>query len=809
MITNPHQQDITWRLLELLAAFVLAASAAGLLAARLGVFHAVPIWIIAGLCTFGYAGWLSRAKPLSSGALVVPLWHLVLVVGIALLFRYEPYNYLLGGQDQGVYANMAAYLMRTGGLEPIDPIIAKITNPEVLQAYRQTNYGNGHYLPGIYTVADGLEFQFYHLFPIWLGLFAGVIGVEHMGYATVFLSLVSLLFLQRLATLVSGNAVAGLVAGLLLAVSPLHAFFSKFPVTEVPTLAFSAICFTYLSTYWRAEDESRMRYLVLALCAISAVFMTRISGFMYMPVIVGILFLALLLDPASPKRRALLIWAVIAVLLYAASVLYGLKWSHQYTTAIYELSFAPLLGPRWKTLIALIVVVMVMGLLLLAWLCRRPQHRLLLGRLPGLAAWCFPIIVSLATVIALWHAYRLGFTDVYADHPRYGNNGFKLAGKGLKSVGSVSLIAAALYLSPFMLLGFLMTVWKRPISIAVGVLMLLVCAFYTHVAAIQWILPYQPYYARYLISEFVPYLTVFVVVAWAVSEAGVRRLLLTTILILSGLWTAYLSVAQIGKNEHEGVARSLNRIASHVDAKDLVLIERSMRGPLGHEVKMPLLHVHGLNVVSVDPKDVEQSGYAHRLAKQYRDIFYLTTNTMSPDGFSEVDSIDFLERHYCHSTVPPTELCVRSDSRLLLYKRIKAPPPTDGDPILQLQATDEAILTKVGEVNGSHLVSTGQAGYMIYGPYKPLAAGRYTLVLRGSSSTPFTLDIAANKGEKVYVRTRLPHGQDAPNQVLLSTDFAVNEAVSDLEVRVVVPDGSDIRIAGYDILYRTPLPPSD
>lgn len=205
---------------------------------------------------------------------------------------------------------MAMELARSGGLSPLDPVLGAINDPAVLEAYRGGNYQPTIFLPGVYTTADGLEFQFYHLFPVWLALLGDVFAPQGSSYGLTLLSLVSLLFFQRLAHLISGRASVGLVAGLLLAVNPLHAFFSKFTVTEVPTLAFSTISFVFLLSYWRSSSSQRHgRQLIVSALALGLLFMTRISGFMYLPFVFAVSAAVAIFDPDHGRRRGLLAWS--------------------------------------------------------------------------------------------------------------------------------------------------------------------------------------------------------------------------------------------------------------------------------------------------------------------------------------------------------------------------------------------------------------------------------------------------------------------------------------------------------------------
>ncbi|GGD34215.1 hypothetical protein [Pseudoxanthomonas indica] len=801
MIDESGKRLDVWRCLELLAVGILSASILGLLAMRLGVFHAWPIWLLSILATFAYGHRFpaTAAKPL----IEPPAWHVLVIVLVALLFRLTPYVYQLGGQDEGIYTNMAAYLMHTGGLVPSDAILQSSTSAEARSAYLLGNYSAPkHYLPGIYGVEGSLEFQFYHLFPVWLALFGDILGVDKIGYGLCFLALVSVVFFQRVAHQLTGSAKAGLVAGLLLAVNPLHAFFSKFPVTEIPTLAFSLISLSFLLAYWKApEDHAQRRYLYISALGMAGLFMTRISGFMYLPLILGVLFLALMMDHRSLKRRPLLGWAGLTIALYVASIAYGLEWSRIYSVDIYNSSFGPALGPRWKFYVLALVVGL--GLAWVAfWYAANEQRRQanLLKTLQPLQ-FLLPVILVAATAISLWRAYRLGYTDAYAEHQWYGKM-FGLSHSGYYALRSVSLIATTLYVSPFLLFGFYVASVRRRLDPAMAILLVFVTAVYCYIAVLQWVLPYQPYYARYLASEFVPYMLLFVVVSWQQAPTGNLRRFLASCLVICGAWSLVLSVQQIGKNEHQGVQQSLTRLSQHWDPRDLVFVDKGMTEPLAHEVKTALVYTYGINVVTVTPPDLQAGGYGHRLASTYNDVYFVTRSLVAPPGFTEVDSVDFLEKFYCHGSMPPTELCVRSDSRLMVYKRTSLPPAVAGDTALALNADSRKIGTLVGTREGARIVADGRAGVLMFGPYVPLGAGRYTVEVRGTGSKPFTLDLVANKGREVIYRSTFETAKDGKAGILAKADVELKQPVDDLEIRLLVQPGSDASIDGYVVLHR-------
>jgi len=790
-------------ILESLAVFVTAASMIGLVAMHLGVFHGTQILIGSALVALVYSRMLVHQGRFQADPL--PLWHFALIIGVGLFFRLPPYAYLLGGQDEGVYVNMAGELSRTGGLVPIDSILEGISNPNFRSTYLHDNYQPRIYLPGIYADTSGLEFQFYHLFPVWLALFWSAFGLDGALYSLTFLSLVSLLFFHRLAYQISGNAKTGLVAALLLAVNPLHAFFSKFPVTEIPTLAFSLMSFVFLLAYWRAPETARpRRYLLLSAAAMGLVFMTRISGFMYLPLLLVVLCAACLMPKSSSGRRNLIAWAIGCIALYAGSVWYGITWSETYSKDIYEASFQVLLGSgsRLRLYLALAFV----GLSMLAfWLLSAGETgRSILSKVANKATYLLPLLLVGLTFVAAWKAYKLGYSDAYAAQfsPTGRYRSAALLNKGVESLRSVSLVASIAYLSPFVFVTFFAQAMKVRPEITLRLLLFFILTFYAYVAFLQWHLPYQPYYARYLVSEFVPYVLLFVVCTWSVMAQGMLKRFVATLLMLAAIYSIFFSIQQVGKSEHDGVRQSFERLVSHFDQADLVFLDSSLRKPVTHELKTPLRYSYGLNVLTARPESLALRGYVNSLGRPYKHVYFVSENQVPPKGFEEVDSVAFTERNYCHGNGMPTAFCTRTNGRLMIYRKTRQLAAAPGDSVLDMWGGDQGIGTLVGVRRAGSIVANGSAGFVAYGPYVPFAAGKYHLQIRGTSKTPFVVDVAGGGGKKAFEVKTLIAAERPADKVLAELDFDLPERVDDLEVRVKVENGSDLTVDGYEVTYR-------
>ena len=91
----------------------------------------------------------------------IHLLPVLLLILIAVLFRSEPYLYIMGGQDQGVYVNMSKAFEDRGEVFQIDQVRNKLKQENIKTIYDGSNLGNGvveknknegGFLSGVYIV---------------------------------------------------------------------------------------------------------------------------------------------------------------------------------------------------------------------------------------------------------------------------------------------------------------------------------------------------------------------------------------------------------------------------------------------------------------------------------------------------------------------------------------------------------------------------------------------------------------------------------------------------------------------------------
>ena len=790
-------------LLERLVVFLVSASLAGVALAVAGFFLAPLVMAIAGVCTWAYH---VRARGTASPVRNEPsLLYMVPILLVALCFRLAPFDTVVGGQDQGLYTNIAAELVQTRGIAVVDTEIQRLAGTAAQANYQHDNYTDP-FLPGVYTSTDGrqeLTFQFYHLFPVWLAIFAGLFGASAATYGLTFLSLVSIIFFHRLATQLTGSPRLGALAGLLLALNPLHAFFSRFPVTEIPTLAFSLIGFTLLAMYSGAPRiDRRMRWLWLSALAFGCLFLTRISGFMYLPIVLALGMIPLVLDEDRERAVSLARWALAIVALYLASVAYGLVWSRPYSMAIYEDSFSRVGGHNWPTLMVALSVFSALAWSS-AWL--RPG-----GVVGGALAWAasrFSRWMGLALLLLLvagcYRIHVFAFSDAYVNvTPVSMFPG--TAAQGWSSVPHSSLAVAALYLSPVLFLAF---VWLAQFrwSPAGGFLVFFLLCITAYVALLNWFMPYQPFYGRYLVSELLPYSLLFVVCAlgWIRNSTGQK--LLSASLAVAGIYFLVLSVGQLGKLEDQFARESIARLANVVDEGDVMLLDDAGSAKFSpREVKTTLVYTFNRHVISINRDRWLDVGYLDSMDAAYDDVYLATQSLDVPSGFERVDAFRLRANGFIRSAGPPWRTGPTLDANVVVYRLARSSYGVGSRQVF-FPATDARFHTQQGRRDaGRGMLAGGRAGFLVFGPYIALPAGHFQVRIWGRQSATDVgkarLEVASAKGTRIIAESRARASSEATPSVMGTLEFEVPDSgVDDLEIRIAVDDGSQLEVSRFEL----------
>ncbi|HEY4147046.1 hypothetical protein [Pinirhizobacter sp.] len=680
----------TDRVLELLAVFIAAISTIGLIASLAQCFLAPQVALLATLVTWGYAKWIPAADVLARNpGTIRPNARVVwLLIGLTLFFRLVPYNYVFGGQDQGIYVNMAAQIVRGGGVQVEEETMARISDTASRALYFKDNYVQQLQRPGIYATSrtsDGipvLEFQFYHLFAVWMAVFSGLFGQPAGVYALTVMAVASVVYFYRLALALGGERTAAW-AGFLLACNPLHAFFSKFPVTEVPTLMFSAMGLGFLAIYATAPPEGRhTRWLTLAAVGMAGVFFTRISGFMYLPFLVAIALLAAVWDEQRGRAAAIVAWVGLVLAIFVASCLYGLHWSGSYADAIYASSFSSVFGPHWLRWLGYVALLFLSAYALAVVFLRNDRlRRIITTRFTNKATWIPAVATGLFLVFAVMKFRRLAYSHALVNDP-WVNQLSVIAGQGTHALKSASLVVAAVYLGPVLIVGCLAAMCWRWRDWRVICVVLFMLGFLFYVGVMQNVIPYQPYYARYLVSEFVPYAILLCVLAACSLQGRLARKSVALGLGFSIVYGAALSILPMSHRALEGSAPALDEIAGWVSSDDLLMVD----GPAMHgaglfdgSLETPMTSMYGRYVTDVNAASLSNWKYLANLDRDFDAIYLLTTSSAQPSGFDLATSMHLRVGNFRFNHRPPGQYASMVDTQLFLYRLVRIPPTLDAD----------------------------------------------------------------------------------------------------------------------------------
>lgn len=294
---------------------------------------------------------------------------LLLLLAIAVLLTL-PGEWILGGQDPGVYVLIGASIARTGGIILHSPSLASM--PPQGDFLFSSYIGQRWLLPGFYLTnreSGQVIPQFLHLYPSWLALFYALGGLPAALLATPLFTLLGLLAFYFLVRRLVGRWAAP-VAVALLALNPAQIWFAREPGAESLTLVL-LLGGWYL--FERALHEpARPDLAVLAGAALGQVALTKLE-FLFLPLLLYGYLLARGLVIRTGTNEKTFLWAYSLLLVHAAVHMASISWPYLQTFRT-SLGYSYLL-PSW---VWFFLLGLALAGLLFLYLFRRAFGRLLL-----------------------------------------------------------------------------------------------------------------------------------------------------------------------------------------------------------------------------------------------------------------------------------------------------------------------------------------------------------------------------------------------------------------------------------------------
>ena len=434
-------------------------------------------------------------------------WLVIALVAVAFALRSNTSAYVYGGQDPGVYTNVASHFAENGSWIIKDHLLDEFESRPDLRAYYVANSFRrasqnadggwiGNMIPGIYLKdLDKNEWvsQFYHVNTTWLAIGQWLFGREWKGLTLAFLSSLSLIAAYLITVRVSHSALAGITAAFLLATNAAHSYIGTFPVSE------AVAGFFFLSALSMLTAGAQ----ISALLPFTTLFLTRITGFLTAPLV--LISLGWILVRRRDMKALCTGLGIIGG--YALSVMWGLRFSAPYSRDIYR---GKLGIPSSLLEHAPIVFLSLAGAWIVACLVAVRYHHLF-------QKLCKPVLryrthltvaaIALILVAIGFRGYLLAFTDHYAAHRWFGKR-WNMAAHGVDSLKYLSFYTLSLMLSPLGIVAFLVglaQVGKLAFRRAT-VAPLAICSlgFFAALTIKQLTTPYLYYFGRYLVSELLP-----------------------------------------------------------------------------------------------------------------------------------------------------------------------------------------------------------------------------------------------------------------------------------------------------------------
>jgi len=238
--------------------------------------------------------------------------------------------------------------------------------------------------------------------------------------------------------------------------------------------------------------------------------------------------------------------------------------------------------------------------------------------------------------------YLVGYTDVYASDYWLGER-WKLSGSGIQAVMRSSVLNWLLYTSPFLVLGGLCALlWRKIDDVKVSLLFAMLLVGLGAVVLQHPILPYQYYYARYLVSEAVP----FGIVVFSVAIMGTKSPLIhrvgVALVVLSIITFSFFTLKQFGVEEGKRPLHVIKSIASHIDDNDLLLIEPQGWQISRFRIETPLRFYYGLKIFALDSS--ARSSSLNLFENDFRKIWLLSPKRIDSEDFILVERLEHSDK---------------------------------------------------------------------------------------------------------------------------------------------------------------------
>ena len=563
----------------------------------------------------------------------------LIVILLALALRISPNLYLTGGQDQGTYVSLSKQYEINHSLYIKDEL------RESLSENLKEIYDKGNVFLGLkFKDKETSEYTmpFYPVFPSWMATVGSAIGSDNRIYALTFFSILSIVGIYLLAYEISGrNKKIGLLASFLIAINPLHVYFSRVPLTEVVSLAFLCFGFYYLIKFYNdyLNNKKNFLLLILSLFSFTALFYTRMSGIFFLPIIILIPLLTFLFS----KDKKLLKYFVI----YSFSWIISLLLSYEFYKAFLPDLYRQIIGKRLFDLVSTDTLIL-LGISLCVVLVTIFFVKRIRERLNSILRFIYKYFY----VIALLLFFDLIFYELYFYiKDTFVNNDYSLlSNESLSLLKQQSFLVGLLYLSPFgfAVLPISFVYFRKRMDVKIVLLISSILIFLIYYWGILRITQYHYYFARYQLSELIPLCTILIsIFLIGICKNKVGKIVSISLVSLMSIYFGYFSMIQL--REFEGANKEkFEEIQELVGKDDLLLVAKNEFISF-NQIILPIKYYYGVNTFVIYSSSYVAKEEMQEEVKKYDKVYLLTAiNMISAEGIKFVKEIDFQNNYFVH-----------------------------------------------------------------------------------------------------------------------------------------------------------------
>lgn len=564
---------------------------------------------------------------------------LLLVIFLALFLRLSPNLYLTGGQDQGSYVSLSKQYEVNHSLYIEDKLRKELPDGAKI-LYDKSGAATMLGVSPINLGESTFYMPFYPVFPSWMSVFGALFGSDNRIYAITMFSILSIIGTYLLAYEVSGRKkTVGLLSSFLLAINPLHVYFSNIPLTEIVSLSFFLFSFYFLAKFFNDYKDKKEKKLTLGLSLFAAVvlFFTRMNGLFYLPVIIVIPVIVFLFSKDRKLTKYIAIYSVVWISFILVSYLFYYIFLPDLFSTIFE---GRILG-IFNSSIIFCLAISSLIILIVSLRTKRIQN-ILKNIFIFINKYIFLIFITIFVGLILYELYFY-IKEVFIES-RYTLFSFE----SLSYIKQLNFLASFLYLSPIGFLILPVGVYYLRKKIEIKILIFFILIFLVYCWGIIRLSPYHYYFIRYQLSELIPLCIIFISVflsTLAIKKNG--KAILIVLVVLSTLYYGFFSVIQL--KGYEGANPAVfEELQTIIKEEDLLLVAEN-QFVSSQQIVFPMKYYYGINTFTIYTSTYIDYEEIQQLKNNYENVYILMTNpNFEQKSIKFVKEIDFKHNYFVH-----------------------------------------------------------------------------------------------------------------------------------------------------------------